>query len=109
MNILFEKCWVGVYVGDGQYEGGSCPDILVTNITEDDIDTDDLFDMYLELDCGTSCQEEKIFKVKELKTKCRRKEKPVKITKREELSDCCKSFIEIDYTDLCNWYTEEML
>ena len=45
-KILFYDCWVGCYVGGGEYEGGTCPDVLITNVP-DDLEGSNLFDYYL--------------------------------------------------------------
>jgi hypothetical protein len=54
MKVLFTDCWVGCYVGEGEYEGGCCPDILITNVP-DDTEMSDLFDYYLMGLCEGFC------------------------------------------------------
>ena len=103
MEVLFYNCWVGCYVGDGEYEGGTCPDILITNVPEDE-DIEGLFDKYLDVLCGTSCQDEKEYEVSYSTTG---KKKPVKLTDRDELVDCFEEYVQVDYNDLLKWYFNE--
>lgn len=109
-NILFKNCWVGTDVGNGEYEGGSCPDILITNVPDNIVteeDLEDLFDTYLYVHIGFDDYEEKEFDSKILTTKYRGSVKPTQITKQEDLKDCWESFIEVDYQDLRKWYFDE--
>lgn len=104
MRVLFTDCWVGCYVGDGEYEGGCCPDILITNVP-DDIDESDLFSYYLMGLCDGFCDHDKIeYKSKVVKRQPKRV--PVKLTSKDELDDCNEEFIEVDFDDLIDWIDE---
>jgi hypothetical protein len=99
--ILFEKCWVGNYVGEGTYEGGCLPDILISNVPNSHYSIDLLFDMYIYLDCdGFNEQDKKDYKVRFLNSKPNRKVLFKKITDKSQLVDCNEVSIEIDYVDL---------
>jgi hypothetical protein len=105
MKILFTDCWVGCYQGEGSYEGGTCPDCLITNVPEDE-DTDELFDIYLFCLCdGFNGHDKKNFETKVVK-RTSKKRSPVQITSLNDLIDCSKEFIEIDYDDLIEWFDE---
>lgn len=100
MKVLFVDSWVGTYVGEGDYEGGTCPDILITNVP-DDINTDHLFDMYLDVLCdGFHDYDEKDYE-----PEITDKDYPetVVITSKDELVDCEEEFIQVDYNDLLKW------
>lgn len=102
MKILFTDCWVGWDQGEGSYEGGGCPDCLVTNVP-DDLDTDDIFDMYLLCLCnGLNDHDKKEFTTKVVK-RMSKTLIPVKIDKVNDLIDCEEEFIEVDFNDLINW------
>jgi hypothetical protein len=105
MRILFTDCWVGCYQGEGSYEGGCCPDLLVTNVP-DDFDSDDIeeiFDMYLLCLCdGWNNHDKKIYTSKVVKRRSKTW-KPVKITDGLDLIYCNEKFVEVDYNDLTNW------
>lgn len=103
MNILFKNCWVGCYVGSGEYEGGTCPDILITNVPENE-DIEGLFDKYLEVLCDTSCQDKKEYDVRYSKLK---NKQPVIITTKDDLVDCSEDYIQVNYNDLISWYLDE--
>ena len=106
-NILFKNCWVGTYVGDGNYEGGTCPDVLITNVIDSGVTENDLFDYYLYLLIGNNDQEKKEFDSKTLTTNYRGSVKPIQITKHDVLKDCWEPFIVVDYQDLYKWYMDE--
>jgi hypothetical protein len=102
MTLLFTDCWVGCYVGEGEYEGGCCPDLLITNVP-DNLEDSDVFDYYLMGLCSGFCDHDKIeYKSKVVKRRPT-KRVPVKITSLEELENCYKEFIELDYNDLEDW------
>jgi hypothetical protein len=104
-KVRFTNCWVGCYVGDGEYEGGSCPDVLITNVP-DHIEDSDLFNYYLMGLCDGFCEYEVIkYKSREVKRQSKTKI-PTKITSLKELENCCKEFIEVDYNDLIDWIFE---
>jgi hypothetical protein len=100
-KILFTDCWVGCYVGEGCYEGGTCPDILITNVPEH-IEENDLFDYYLLGLCGFFDYDKIHYKTKVLKRSLRTRT-PIKITSSDELEDNNEEFIEVDFNDLINW------
>jgi hypothetical protein len=104
MRVLFTDCWVGCYVGEGEYEGGTCPDILITNVPENE-DVEDLFDKYLDVLCGTSCHDQKEYEVSYYS---KRGKKPLKLTNRDDLVGCCEEYVEVDYNDLLDWYFNEV-
>ena len=58
-KLLFTNCWVGCYVGGGEYEGGRCPDLLVTNVP-DNLEDSDVFENYLMGLCDGFCGHDKI-------------------------------------------------
>lgn len=102
MKLLFTKCWVGCYVGDGEYEGGRCPDLLITNVPEN-LDDSDVFEYYLKGLCSGFSNHDKIeYKSKVVKRQSKTRV-PVKITSLKELENCWKEFIELDYNDLEEW------
>jgi hypothetical protein len=102
MILLFTDCWVGCYVGEGEYEGGCCPDLLITNVP-DNLEDSDVFDYYLMGLCSGFYDHDKIeYKSKVVKRRPT-KRVPVKITSLEELENCYKEFIELDYNDLEDW------
>ena len=104
-NILFTDCWVGCYVGCDEHEGGTCPDILITNVPDNTNDSD-LFNYYLMGLCNGFCDHDKIeYKSKVVKGQSKTRI-PIKITSRDELEDCYEEFIEVDYDDLINWIEE---
>jgi hypothetical protein len=104
-KILFTKCWVGVYVGDDCYEGGTCPDVLITNVPDDTEDSD-LFNYYLMGLCDGFCEYE-VIKYKSRVVKRQSKTKiPTKITSLKELDNCNEEFIEVDFNDLIVWIDE---
>ena len=109
MKILFTKGWVGCYQGGGKYEGGCCPDLLVTNVP-DDTETDDfeeIFDMYLWCLCdGFNNHDKKKYTSKIVKRKSKTWN-PTKITDVNDLIYCNKEFVEVDYDDLVKWYFNE--
>ena len=100
-KLLFTNCWVGCYVGGGEYEGGRCPDLLVTNVP-DNLEDSDVFENYLMGLCDGFCGHDKI-EYKSRVVKRRPKRVPVKITSLKELEGCYKEFIELDYNDLEEW------
>lgn len=100
-KILFTKCWVGCYVGGGEYEGGTCPDLLITNVP-DNLEDSDVFEHYLMGLCSGFCGHDKI-KYTSKVVKRRPKRVPVKITSLKELENCYKEFIEVDHNDLEEW------
>ena len=103
-KILFTECWAGCYVGEGEYEGDTCPDILITNVPDDTEDSD-LFDYYLMGLCEGFCGHDKIeYKSKVVKGRLTRT--PTKLTSREELETCYEEFLEVDYDDLMEWIDE---
>jgi hypothetical protein len=105
MKVLFTDCWVGCYVGEGEYEGGCCPDILITGVPTF-VDESDLFSYYLMGLCDGFCDHDKIeYKCKVVKRQST-KRVPVKITSKEELDDCNEEFIEVFYNDLIDWIDE---
>jgi hypothetical protein len=104
MNILFTDCWVGCYVGEGEYEGGTCPDCLITNVPED-VDTSELFEIYLMGLCGFNEHDKIEYTTKEVK-RLSKKRTPVKITSLSELYDSNEEFIEVDFNDLVDWIKE---
>lgn len=105
MEIMFTKCWVGEYQGEGSYEGDTCPDVLITNVPEG-ITEEDLFSYYLMGLCHGYCDYDKIkYKSKVVKVRSTTKT-PIKITSKYQLEDCYDSFIEVDYLDLLNWIDE---
>jgi hypothetical protein len=104
-KVRFTNCWVGCYVGDGEYEGGSCPDVLITNVP-DHIEDSDLFNYYLRGLCDGFCEYDVIeYKSKVVKRQSKTRI-PTKITSRDELEDCCKEFIEVDFDELIDWIDE---
>lgn len=105
MKVLFTECWVGWYVGEGSYEGGCCPDLLVTGVPEFE-DTSDLFDMYLYLLCRCNDHDKKEFETKIIK-RCSRTDKPIEITSKDMLEDCNESFVKVMYNDLVEWYCDD--
>lgn len=105
MNILFTDCWVGCYVGEGDYEGGTCPDLLLTNVPEG-VEESDLFSYYLMGLCEGFCEHDKIeYKSKVVKRQSKTRI-PNKITSLDDLNDCIEEFIEVDYNDLIDWIEE---
>jgi hypothetical protein len=105
MKVLFTDCWVGCYVGEGEYEGGCCPDLLVTNVPED-VKECDLFSYYLMGLCSGFCDHDKIeYKSRVVKRQSKTRI-PTKLTSRDELDDCNEEFIEIDFYDLIDWIDE---
>ena len=101
-NYEFTKCWAGCYVGGGEYEGGCCPDVLITNVP-DNIDDSDVFDYYLKGLCDGFSNHDKI-KYKSKIVKRRSKTRiPVKLNSLKELMYCYKEYIELDYNDLEEW------
>ena len=105
MRILFTDCWVGCYQGEGSYEGGTCPDCLVTNVPED-VDTDELFDFYLTcLCCGFDGHDKKDYTTKMVK-RLSQKRTPVKVTSLNRLENSNEEFIEVDFDDLIDWVEE---
>jgi hypothetical protein len=104
MKVLFTNCWVGCYQGEGSYEGGTCPDCLITNVPED-VDTDELFDMYLMCLCdGFNGHDKKEYTTKVVKrtsTKTR-----TTLDCLNDLIDCDEEFIEIDFNNLIEWTDE---
>lgn len=102
MKVLFTNCWVGSYVGDDEYEGGCCPDCLVTNVP-DDTDTDDLFSYYLMGLCEGFCDHDKIEYDSKIVKRQSKTRTPIKLTSPDELDDCTEEFIEVDYNDLVDW------
>lgn len=108
--ILFKKCWVGNYVGEGTYEGGPLPDILISNVPNNHYDIDSLFNIYLYLSCdGFNDQGKKDYKVKFLNNKPSTKVLFKNITDRSQLVDYNnEEYIEIDYVDLIKWYSCEV-
>ena len=104
MNILFTDCWVGWYQGEGSYEGGTCPDCLITNVPEE-VDTSELFSIYLMGLCGVNEHDKIEYKTKVVK-RTSKKRIPVKITSLDELYECTEEFIEIDFDDLVDWVEE---
>lgn len=104
MRILFTDCWVGCYQGGGSYEGGTCPDCLITNVPED-VDTDELFDIYLLCLCdGFNDHDKKDYTTKVVKRLP--KKIFVKITSLDEIVDCYEQSIEVDFDDLVDWFDE---
>ena len=104
-KVLFTDCWVGYYVGEGEYEGDTCPDVLITNVP-DDTEKSDLFKYYLMGLCEGFCDHDKIeYKGRVVKRPLKTRV-PVKITSRDELEDCYEEFIEVDYDDLMEWIDE---
>ena len=100
-KILFYDCWVGCYVGRGEYEGGTCPDILITNVPDDTEDSE-LFNYYL-IGLDGFCDYDKIeYKSKVVKRQSKTRI-PIKITSRGELDNCNEKFIEVDFDDLIDW------
>ena len=110
--ILFEKCWIGNYTGEGIYEGGPLPDILISNVPDShysNSDIESLINMYIYLDCdGFNDQDKKDYRVKFLNNKPNRKVSFKKITDKSQLVDCSEESIEIDYVDLIKWYSYEV-
>lgn len=107
--ILFEKSWIGNYTGEGIYEGGPLPDILISNVPDSHHSIETLFDMYVFLDCeGFDDHDKKDYKVKFLNNKPNRKVSFKKITDKNQLVDCDEESIEIDYVDLIKWYSCEV-
>lgn len=105
MKLLFTDCWVGCYVGEGDYEGGCCPDVLITNVPEN-LDHSDVFDYYLMGLCSGFCDHDKIeYKSRVVKRQSKTRI-PTKLTSRDELEDCYKDFIEVDFYDLIDWIDE---
>jgi hypothetical protein len=102
MKILFTDCWVGCYVGEGKYEGGCCPDLLITNVP-DNLEDSDVFEYYLMGLCSGFCDHDKIEYTSKVIKRRPTKRVPVKITSLEELENCYKEFIELDYNDLEEW------
>jgi hypothetical protein len=101
-KIRFSNCWVGVYVGDDSYEGGTCPDVVITNVPDDTEDSD-LFNYYLMGLCDGFCEYD-VIKYKSRVVRRQSKTRiPTKITSRDELDGCIEEFIEVDYNDLINW------
>lgn len=104
-KVYFYDCWVGCYVGEGEHEGGTCPDLLVTNVP-DDIEDSDLFDYYLMGLCSGFCDHDVIeYKSREVKRQSKTRI-PVKITSLEELENCYEEFIEVDFDELMEWIDE---
>lgn len=101
-KLLFTKCWVGCYVGDGEYEGGRCPDLLITNVPEN-LDDSDVFEYYLKGLCSGFCGHDKIEYTSKVVKRQSKTRVPVKITSLKELENCWKEFIELDYNDLEEW------
>lgn len=108
--ILFRKCWVGNYVGEGSYEGGPLPDILISNVPDNHYDIDSLFNIYLYLSCDGFNDQDKIdYKFKFLNNKPSTKGLFKNIIDRSQLVDCNnEEYIEIDYVDLIKWYSCEV-
>jgi hypothetical protein len=104
-KILFTDCWVGCYVGEGEYEGGCCPDLLVTSVP-DDIEDSDLFDYYLMGLCSGFCGHDKIEYTSKVVKRRSKTRIPTKLTSRDELDDCNEEFIEVDFYDLIDWIDE---
>ena len=101
-NYEFTKCWVGSYVGNGEYVGEGCPDVLITNVN-DGFDDSEVFDHYL------MCYSDGFSNYDKIKYKSRIVERrsktriPVKINSLKELIHCDKEYIELDYNDLEEW------
>ena len=102
MKVLFTDCWVGCYQGEGSYEGGTCPDCLVTNVP-DEVDTDDIFDMYLLCLCNGFNEHDKKNYITKLLKGTPRKKPFVEITSLNDLIDCNEESIKVDFNDLINW------
>lgn len=102
MKILFTDCWVGCYQGEDSYEGGTCPDLLVTNVP-DEFDTDDIFDMYLLCLCDGFNEHDKKDYTSKIVKRMSKTLNPVKIDELTDLIDCNEEFIEVDFDDLINW------
>ncbi len=101
-KIRFSNCWVGVYVGDDSYEGGTCPDVVITNVPDDTEDSD-LFNYYLMGLCDGFCEYD-VIKYKSRVVRRQSKTRiPTKITSHDELDGCIEEFIGVDYNDLINW------
>lgn len=101
MKVLFTGCWVGCYQGEGSYEGGTCPDCLVTNVPEG-VNHDDVFDMYLMCLCNGFNEYDKVIKTTKV-VKRTSTFSPTKIDSLNDLIDCDEEFIEVDFNDLINW------
>lgn len=106
MKFLFTDCWVGCYVGEGEYEGGCCPDLLITNVP-DDMNTEDIFDMYLRCLCnGFDGHDKKEYFTQVVKRRSKTWN-PTKIDSLNDLINCSEEFIEVDFNDLTNWLDED--
>ena len=104
----FTKCWVGSYVGDGEYVGEGCPDVLITNV-HDNFDDSEVFDHFLMCYCDGFSNYDKIeykSRIVERRSKTRI---PVKLNSLKELINCDKDYIELDHNDLLDWICDNYL
>lgn len=104
MDIIFTDCWVGFYQGDDIYEGGPCPDVLITDVPTD-ISDPELFRYYLMSLCHGFCDHDKI-EYKSRKVLKQLERVPVPISYRKDLENCTEEFIEVCYFDLMYWIDE---
>jgi len=76
--------------------------LLVTNVP-DEVDTEDIFDMYLLCLCnGFDGHDKKEFNTKIVK-RMSKTLTPIKIDDVNDLIDCEEEFIEVDFNNLINW------
>lgn len=108
MTVTFKNCWIGTYVGDGCYEGGSCPDITITNVPESK-DLDELFTEYINVYVDEITHLDEDEKEYDITKSYIRGKKPVKITKRCEIIDCIEPYIEIDFNFLMDLDSNDTL
>lgn len=108
MKVTFKNCWVGTYVGDGNYEGGSCPDITITNVPNSK-DLDELYDEYINVLTDDTIDYGEDEKEYDITKSYIRGKKPVKITKRHEIIECTEPYIEIDFKLLMDLHSNDTL
>jgi hypothetical protein len=105
-NILLKNCWVGSYVGDGNYEGGSCPDILITEVPED-VSEKSLVEMYIMVQCGDTDYDKISYDIKEYKTQPKNVN-PVVLPHKHLVREYKADLISVSYENLHKWYIEEL-
>ena len=104
----FTNCWVGSYVGGGEYEGGPCPDVLITNVN-DNFEDSEVFDHYLMCYCDGFSNYDKIKYKSRIVTRRSKTRIPDKLNSLKELIHCDKEYIELDHNDLLDWICDNYL
>ena len=104
----FTKCWVGSYVGGGEYVGEPCPDVLITNVP-DIMDDSDVFDHFLMCYCDGFSNYDKIEYKSRIVNGRSKTRIPVKVNSLKELIHCDKDYIELDLNDLLDWACDNYL